>query len=396
MNNGVRFCVIALSVIAAVTFAARPAGAQQSVTEVLSFLLTNRSIPTGDFTQDELAAAATRDTFADFLLTELGTVPISSSAGGFTYRLDRTLGTVVLSSDSFGPFFTERSLTAGVGQFSFGLSYQRATFDTIDGRNLRDGTLVAIAGKLRTEPQPFDVETLSLRLDANTVILQSNFGVTDRFDLSAALPFVRLSLNGERIDTYRGQQFTQAIASSSASGIGDLVVRGKYNVVRSGGSGIALGGEIRLPTGDEENLLGAGEASVKPSFMGSLERDRFGLHGNIGYTFLGLTNALDYGTAVTLVTVPQLTLVGEILGRRHASFAQLTEIVSSHPRLAGVDTIRLSSVDEASDRVFAVVGFKWNVGGTWLVSANVLRPLTSAGLNASWVPTVTFDYSFGQ
>ena len=61
-----------------------------------------------------------------------------------------------------------------------------------------------------------------------------------------------------------------------------------------------------------------------------------------------------------------------------------------------MDTIRLSSVDEASDRVFAVVGFKWNVGGTWLVSANVLRPLTSAGLNASWVPTVTFDYSFGQ
>jgi hypothetical protein len=61
-----------------------------------------------------------------------------------------------------------------------------------------------------------------------------------------------------------------------------------------------------------------------------------------------------------------------------------------------VDTIRLSSVDEASDRVFAVMGFKWNVSGTWLVSANLLRPLSSAGLNASWVPTLTFDYSFGQ
>jgi hypothetical protein len=380
----------------AVSLAAPCAEAQQSVTEVLSFLLTNRSIPTGDFTQDELAAASTRDTFADFLLAELGTLPISSSAGGFTYRLDRALGTVVLSSDSFGPFFTERSLTSGQGQWSIGLSYQRATFDTIDGRSLRDGTLVAIAGKLRTEPQPFDVETLSLRLDANTVILQSNFGVTDRFDLSAALPFVRLSLNGERVDTYRGQQFTQAIASASASGIGDLVVRGKYNVVRNGGSGVAVGGEIRLPTGDEENLLGAGEASVKPSFVGSFERDRFGLHGNIGYSFLGLSRALDYGTAVTVVGVPQLTLIGEIIGRRHASFAQLTEVVSSHPRLAGVDTIRLSSVDEASDRVFAVMGFKWNVSGTWLVSANLLRPLSSAGLNASWVPTLTFDYSFGQ
>ena len=99
---------------------------------------------------------------------------------------------------------------------------------------------------------------------------------------------------------------------------------------------------------------------------------------------------------MTAVGVPQLTLVGEIIGRRYASFAQLTEVVSSHPRLAGVDTIRLSSVDEASDRVFAVMGFKWNVSGTWLVSANLLRPLSSAGLNASWVPSLTFDYSFGQ
>jgi hypothetical protein len=43
----------------------------------------------------------------------------------------------------------------------------------------------------------------------------------------------------------------------------------------------------------------------------------------------------------------------------------------------------------------AVGGFKWNVTGTWLVTANVLRPLTDSGLNASWVPSVTFDYSFG-
>jgi hypothetical protein len=91
-----------------------------------------------------------------------------------------------------------------------------------------------------------------------------------------------------------------------------------------------------------------------------------------------------------------LTLVGEILGQRLGSFARLTEIVSAHPRLAGLDTIRLSSVDEAANQVAAVAGFKWNVTSTWLLSANVLWPLTSTGLNASWVPSVTFDYSFGR
>jgi hypothetical protein len=33
---------------------------------------------------------------------------------------------------------------------------------------------------------------------------------------------------------------------------------------------------------------------------------------------------------------------------------------------------------------------------TWLLTANVRRPLTDVGLNADWVPTITFDYAFGR
>ena len=39
----------------------------------------------------------------------------------------------------FGPFFTERALTAGKGKFSFGANYVRTTFDAFEGENLRDG-----------------------------------------------------------------------------------------------------------------------------------------------------------------------------------------------------------------------------------------------------------------
>src|SRR4029077_3968936 len=105
-----------------VLLAPRLASAQsQSISDVLSFLVTNRSIPTDDFVRDEAAAAATRDTISGLLLIELATLPISSSAGGFTYRLNPALGTVMRSSDSFGPFFTERSLTAGRARSSFGI-----------------------------------------------------------------------------------------------------------------------------------------------------------------------------------------------------------------------------------------------------------------------------------
>ena len=382
--------VIAFAVVAS----AAPAAAQQTVSEVLSFLLTNRSIPTGDFVQDARAAAATRDTISTFLLVELGTLPVTSSASAFTYRLDRNLGTVVRSSDSFGPFLAERSLTSGLLRGSLALTYQAASFDTVDGRSLTDGTLVATASRLRGVAQPFDVEALSLDLDTKTMTLVGNLGVADRFDIGVALPFVSLSLNGRRVDTYRGTALVQATGSASASGPGDLLIRGKYNVLRRTGSGLAVGGEARLPTGDAQNLLGTGEASIKPRVIASVERDRVALHGDFGYTMGGLADELDYGGAITVTGTPRLTLVGEIAGRRLSSAGRLTETTEPHPALVGVDTIRLTSIEGATERLVGLVGFKWNIAGTLLLSANLMRPLTSAGLNARWMSTIAFDYSF--
>ena len=376
--------------------AVRPAAAQQSIADVLSFLVTNRSIPTGDFVRDEQAAAATRDSISSFLVLELATLPVASSSGGFTYRLDPTLGTVVRSSDSFGPFFTERSLSSGRNQASFGMSFRTNTFDNIDGRALRDGTLVSTASILRGDSAPFDIETMSLRIQTDTMALTGNYGVTDRIDVSAAVPFVRVSLRGERVDTYRGVSLVQATGSASASGLGDILLRTKFNVLRNGGSGIAIGGEVRLPTGDEENLLGAGTTSVTPRFMASYEAARLGLHGEMGYSFRDTSNTLGYAAAVTVVAAPRLTLVGEVAGSRFDGFGRLAETTQPHPRLVGVDTIRLTGVEETTDRIVAVAGVKWNVVGTWLLTANVLRPITNVGLNASWVPTITFDYAFGR
>ena len=265
---------IGLVAIVLVAASVQPAAAQQTISDVLSFLVTNRSIPTDDFVRDEQAAAATRDAISGFLLAELATLPISTSAGGFTYRLDPALGTVMRSSDSFGPFFTERSLTAGAGRSSFGVSYQSSIFANVDGRDLRDGTLVSTASTLRGASEPFDVETVSLRIRTDTMTVSGNIGVADRLDVSAAIPLVRLTLSGQRIDTYRGRAFIQATGSAAASGIGDAVIRAKYNVLRQGGSGLAVGGEGRLPTGNEDNLLGAGKATIKPRLIASFETAR--------------------------------------------------------------------------------------------------------------------------
>jgi hypothetical protein len=368
----------------------------QTLDDVLNFLLTNRSIPTDDFIRDEQAAAATAGAISRFLVTELGTLPISTSAGGFTYRLDPTLGASVRSSDSFGPFFTERSLTAGTHQVAFGLGYKQASFQKIDGRALRDGTLVATASKLHTDTQFFDVETLTLRVHTDTLTLSTNVGITDRLDLGAALPLVRIALDGRRVDTYRGSQSTQAIASGNASGPGDLIVRAKYNALRQNASGLAVGLEARLPTGDEENLLGTGQATIIPRAIASIEAGRTGVHGNVGYVFGGFSEALDYSAAVTYAASPRLTVVGEMAGRRLKSIGRLTDTVAPHPTLVGVDTVRLSTTNASTARLVAAAGVKWNFRSTWLLSANVFRPLTDAGLTTRWTPTITVDHTFAR
>src|SRR5579862_1957695 len=382
-----RTCGVSVMTLALSGLLATPAAGQSSVSDVLSFLLTNRSVQTADFKQDENAAAATRDSISKLLLTELATVPISSSAGGFSYRLNPALGTLERSTDSFGPFFTERSLTAGAQRASVGIAFQAASFDDIEGRNLRDGSLVAIAGTVHGAAQPFDVETLTLRIDTRTVTLSANYGVTDRLDIGAALPFITIGLSGERIDTYRGSRFPQATASITASGVGDVLVRAKYNVYRGEGKGLAFGGESRLPTGDPQNLLGTGRATIKPLIIGSVEGRRATLHADAGYSLGGLGRELDYAAALTAIANRRVTLIGELNGRRLESLGRLTYITEPHPGLVDIDTIRLSSVAEGGHRIVAVAGFKWNVAATWLVSANVIHNVTSAGLNARWTPT---------
>lgn len=393
MTTARRHIASTMTIALLVLLAARVADAQQSVSDVLSFLVTNRSIPTDDFVRDEQAALATRDTISKLLVLELATLP-SSSGGGFTYRLDPALGTVIRASDSFGPLFTERSLLAGRGRASFGMSFSSVSYDNIDGRNLRDGTLVSTASVFRGETTPFDIETVTLRFRTDTVTLNGTVGLTDEVEISAGIPFIRLNLEGERVDNYRGQQLLQASGSASTAGLGDIVLRARYNMYRAGASGMAVGAEVRLPTGNEEDLLGTGSTSFTPRFIGSYEQDRVGIHGEVGYTLGGVSEALTYAGAVTAVAAPRLTLVGELLGRRLNAVGRLVETTLPHPRLAGVDTVRLTSSDETAERLLVVAGFKWNIASTWLLTANILRPLTDVGLNARWVPSVTFDYWF--
>lgn len=385
----------AVLLLLAILLCGRPAQAQEaSLADTLSFLLTTQGVPTGDFVKDAQSAEVTRETISRLLLTELTTTPLSSSSGGFSYRFNPAIGTVERASGSFGPFFTERSVTVGSHRASVGAQAQVARYAHLDTYDLRDGTFVTTANRFRDETQPFDVEALTLELNSTTVTMFGNFGVHDRVDLGVAVPLIRLSLEGSRLNIYRGASLLQATATAEAAGLGDLALRGKVNLLDRGGSGLAVIEEVRLPTGREEDLLGAGEASFRTVFIASTEVGPVAAHGNLGATLGGLSDVIDFRGAVTMSPIPQLTFVGELLGRRIADVGTLAEERVPHPSLAGVDTIRLVSNGESVSTSSLVLGTKWNVANTWLANVNVAFPLTDRGLRSDVLVVFGMDYAF--
>ena len=71
------------------------------------------------------------------------------------------------------------------------------------------------------------------------------------------------------------RQFT---ASRTATGLGDITVRIKGAVT----NGLSLALDLRIPTGDEEDLLGSGAAGLAPFVIWSTSAGAFSPHVNVG------------------------------------------------------------------------------------------------------------------
>jgi hypothetical protein len=375
--------------------AASPARAQ-TVSDVLTFLVTSQSVATGSIDRDREAAIGTSDTISRALLANLATLPVTASSGAFVYRLNPALGTVERATQSFGPFFIERALTAGRRQASFGMTYQHLHFTSLDGRNLRDGSLVTIANQFTDEAAPFDVDQLSLNIDASVATLYGNVGLTDQIEVGFAAPFIALLLDGSRVNIYRGRTFTQATASARATGLADLVVRTKYTVFDEDATGLAVAADVRLPTGRREDLLGSGSMSLKFSGIGSFEQGPMAAYANAGVSVGGLTNELSYGAAVTYAATGRVSVIGELLGRWLASPGHIVPVSAPHPRLSGVQTVRLTPDGSSLHLLTLVPGFKWNLTDTWVLAGNVSVALTSGGLTSPFTPFIGLDYALGR
>lgn len=387
---------VAICCVAASAGAQTTAAPQRSVQDILDFLVTNVGVQTSNAAADRAAATATFTTLTRALLASIATLPVGTSAGGFTYRFNPSLGTPERASDTFGPFFVERALTSGAGQATLGVSFQYASYHSLDGRNLQDGSLVTVADQFVDEAQPFDTENLTLNINSRTATFFGNVGVSDRVDVGVAVPVIELNINGTRVNNYRGLTASSATATANTMGLADIAVRSKVRLTPEGPGAVAAGVEARLPTGREQDLLGAG--SLAMTFMGlaSYEAGPSGVYGNVAIGTGGIGREISYGAAASFAATPRVTVTGEFLARHVNGIESIDEVLAPHPTISGVDTIRLAPTGINRTSAFAVGGIKWNVGGLWLLHANVLVPLSDAGLTAHFTPTVALDYSFAR
>jgi hypothetical protein len=387
---------IAVSLLVTVPFlGAAPCAWAQSLGAGLFALLTEQTPPPAGYVRDRAAAEATFATVAALFSVELTSIPMASSSGGFVYRFSPKFGTVERASDSFGPFFSERAVRNGRGQLSFGLAYQLAHFSTLQGADLTSGAFPTNTARFINQLQPFSVDTLSLELDADTVTTFASYGISDRLDVGIALPLTQLHFSGQRVNTFNGQSSLQSAQARSASGLGDLAVNVRYRLTGSTGGGIAVGSDLRFPTGREEDLLGTGKTAWRLLGIGSWEHNRWAAHGNGGFGVGGLSREAFWSAALTFAAGLRVSLVGELMGRRLSELNRVADVYQPHPVLEGVETMRWLPSEGGVYTGYVVTGLKWNPRGNWLVNTHVLTRLTDSGLRARFTPAIGLEYAYG-
>jgi hypothetical protein len=342
---------------------------------------------------------------ADLVGLEVSTAPIGSSAGGFTFTFDPVTRAFRRAAPSFGPMFGERAITAGEGRAGFGVNYIRNTYDAFDGVNIGDGSLRTVT--LLTGTTPRATGSAQLTITTDTLVVFSNVALNRWFDAGIAVPLVNLRVEGTH-------QIADVLSegNATASGIGDIALRSKVRLYERDQGGVALGIDLRLPTGDPEAMLGAGVSRTLVSGIWSTTSGPFAPHASFGFEYWGdafqvydplLQAPIDAGRhgivyegGVEWAASDRLTVNGELMGRTVNNGGRLVyRDLPMLPNPFGITTASVATVDPRGlHRLYGAAGIKWNFAGTALLTANLLLSMNDQGLRDHLTPVIGLDWGF--
>ena len=291
-------------------------------------------------------------------------------------------------------------------------------------------------------------------MSSRATVVFGNYGVTDRFDVGFAVPFVHVSIDATVDGTiHRTASFNTPLVhsfdgagadhatffeSGSSTGLGDISVRAKYNFLRGDTTSLAGFLDLRMPTGDKDELLGTGATRTQMLFVYSGDYGRVSPHVNFGYTFskgessaaaaqievdpaehrtdtitgglpvaavdLEFPDELNYIFGVNFAAHPRVTVGFDIHGRtlKDTSRFELRDntypnrgpgALPSQPYIA-LSEFTLIEQKENLNLLLGVIGGKFNIGKTLLLNANLLFPMSDGGLKPNTTLSIGFDYVF--
>lgn len=362
----------------------------------------------------------------------LSSFPLGASSAGFTYVTNPATGERDLKAISFGPVFVERALTNGKGVLNFGAAFQAAYFDTLQGLNVKDDGLPIFSqlGTYADGSGVGDAERVYLDVNSKVFLVSGSYGVTDHFDLGWSIPIVSLSVNARHLRDYNGgkdwdnnlpnvrDRYPNKVGTLSlvdktitANGVGDIVIRGKYALGADSGQRVLFSGDVRLPTGDEENLTGAGKASLRMIAGGSIPLGENGsFNANGGYTVGGLSDEINFSMGAEVAVLPsrQLTLTFDFIGQNLrdtvSTFDQLTSFDGTLPRPQDPQSplvlprrviTNYGFWDRGATTLLrGAVGAKLAVGKNWLLTGSALFRLNDNGFQAKIVPFIGLEHTW--
>lgn len=412
--------------------------------------------------------------------SQLGQLPLVSPASGLSFSIGKS-GNLVASDFNFGPILTERAGTIGRHRLVVGFSYQYFDFDTLDGLDLSNLHSVYTHQDLQQGPSlnctikpvnPTDSNTGLCAFVRDTIVTTSNiglhvsqyttflsFGVTSKFDISVAIPVVAVSMSDTATATIHNNgsdnlhQFADPATgteclpnpcfnrtftnSSGATGIGDVTIRAKYNFLKRERVGVSVGGDVRFPTGDSLNFLGAGAYGIRPFGVVSYSYKRLSTNFNIGYEWNGksylagnIAPDATTGQAPFKASLPNdffFTFGGEIgiVKKLSAGVDYIGQHVFDTPRVqtstfselgactvppppgnnGGLPTCNTffpdGTVKDANFNTFRgsytasniSIGLRYRPFSKFLLTANVIRRLDDAGLRAKLIPLAGITYT---
>jgi hypothetical protein len=348
----------------------------------------------------------------------IGNLPFTAASSGVAFTFEG--GVPVPVPISPGPIFAERAETLGRGRAFVSATLNGIAFDNVRGvplSNLNFSFAHQNVGNAAMGDPSFENDVIEVATDLKLSLLVTSivgtYGLTDRIDIGVALPIVRASLSGTseaEVNQFSdpsphsfGTQgnptpMASASAEGSALGLGDIALRMKVNVFQTPQNSFSIVGDVRLPTGNEDDFLGSGATIVRVFGVASARYGDFTPHVNAAYLH---TNAVDQNNrflgalGFDQLVSPQFTIFGELLasvenGESRLRLPEPVVYTAPAPR-----TLELTEIPDRKDNFFdASFGAKYSAGNDLRILANVLFPLAKAGVRPTMLWTLGLERTF--